>query len=96
MIVSLATVLYPELAVQHVSMLLRSSPRYEIVKPLPEVGTRVRAGWFSVRDSQAPKLQKVLSWTEFGPARVMEDRALQSLAKSLMQIDHPYIGSYTT
>jgi len=82
---------FQELALQHVSMLFRSNPRFEIVKPLPEIGSRIRSLYFLVKDKEEPKIQKLLNWTDFGPYKTMDDRTLQSLAKSMAQIEHPFI-----
>ena len=40
-----------------------------------------------VKDSQEPKIQKILLWTDFGPLRFLDDKSTQSLLKSLSQIE---------
>ena len=78
---------FAEMALQHVSMIFRSNPRFEIQKPLPEIGSRIRSLYFLVKDKEDPKTQKILNWTDFGPYKSMDDRTLQSLAKSFSQIE---------
>ena len=86
----IARYLSPEMALQHVSMIFRSNPRFEIQKPLPEIGSRIRSLYFLVKDKEEPKIQKLLNWTDFGPYQAMDDRTLQSLAKSFAQIEVKY------
>ena len=68
-------------------MIFRSNPRFEIQKPLPEIGSRIRSLYFLVKDKEDPKTQKLLNWTDFGPYKAMDDRTLQSLGKSFSQIE---------
>ena len=75
------------MALQHVSMIFRSNPMFEIQKPLPEIGSRIRSLYFLVKDKEEPKTPKLLNWTDFGPYKALDDRTLQSLAKSLSQIE---------
>jgi len=82
---------FQEMALQHVSMIFRSNPMFEIQKPLPEIGSRIRSLYFLVKDKEEPKTPKLLNWTDFGPYKALDDRTLQSLAKSLSQIEHPFI-----
>lgn len=82
---------FQEMALQHVSMIFRSNPRFEIQKPLPEIGSRIRSLYFLVKDKEDPKTQKLLNWTDFGPYKAIDDRTLQSLAKSFSQTEHPFI-----
>lgn len=84
---------FQEMAKQHVSMALRNNPRFEIIKPLPNIGSQIRCSYFLVKDSQEPKIQKMLSWSDFGPFKSLEDKNLQSIAKSLSAIEHPFIES---
>ena len=68
-------------------MALRNNPRFEIIKPLPNIGSQIRCSYFLVKDSQEPKIQKMLCWSDFGPFKSLEDKNLQSVAKSLGTIE---------
>ena len=81
-----------ELALQHVSLVLRSNQQYEIQKHLPDIGSQIRNCYYLVRDSQEAKVQKILLWSDFGPLRSLEDKSLQSLLKSLSQIEVNMLG----
>ena len=76
-----------ELALQHVSLVLRSNQQYEIQKHLPDIGSQIRNCYYLVRDSQQAKVQKILLWSDFGPLRSLEDKSIQSLLKSISQIE---------
>ena len=76
-----------ELALQHVSLVLRSNQQYEIQKHLPDIGSQIRNCYYLVRDSQEAKVQKILQWSDFGPLRSLEDKSIQSLLKSISQIE---------
>ena len=76
-----------ELALQHVSLVLRSNQQYEIQKHLPDIGSQIRNCYYLVRDSQEAKVQKILLWSDFGPLRSLEDKSIQSLLKSISQIE---------
>ena len=76
-----------ELALQHVSLVLRSNQQYEIQRYLPDVGSQIRSCYYLVRDSQEAKVQKILLWSDFGPLRSLEDKSIQSLLKSISQIE---------
>ena len=82
-----------ELALQHVSLVLRSNQRYEIQKHLAEIGSQIRNSYYLVRDSQEAKVQKILLWSDFGPLRSMEDKSIQSLLKSISQLEVNMIGT---
>ncbi|XP_069682231.1 PX domain-containing protein kinase-like protein isoform X2 [Periplaneta americana] len=82
---------FQELALQHVSMALRSEVNYEVVKPVPEIGWRLRKHYFLVKSRISPKEEMLLSWVEHGPDKYLEDRDLQGVFKSLSNLQHPYI-----
>lgn len=75
-----------ELALQHVSMILRSEVNYEVVKPVPEIGWRLRKHYFLVRSCINPKEEMLLSWVEHGPDKYLEDRDLQGVFKSISSL----------
>ena len=76
-----------DVASQHVSMALRNNDRFQVTKPLPDVGGQLRKCYYLVKDVQEPKVQKILSWTDFGPFKSLDDKTLQSLAKSLVSLE---------
>ena len=51
-----------EMALQYVSMFLRSEPQWEVVEPLKEMGWRVRKSFFLLKNKQQPKERALLSW----------------------------------
>ena len=69
------------------SLVLRSNQQYELQKPLPDIGSQIKSCYYLVKDSQDPKAQKILLWTDFGPLRYLEDKSIQSLLKSVSQIE---------
>ena len=75
------------MALQHVSLVLRSQQQYELQRHLPEIGSQIKNSYYLVKDSQEPKVQKILLWSDFGSLRYLEDKALQSLLKSMSQIE---------
>ena len=40
-----------------------------------------------MKDLKDPKVQKILLWNDFGPLRYLEDKSMQSLLKSVSQIE---------
>lgn len=75
-----------ELALQHVSMILRSEVNYEVVKPVPEIGWRLRKHYFLVKSHINPKEEMLLSWVEHGPDKYLEDRDLHGVFKSISNL----------
>ena len=67
--------------------MLRSNQQYEIHRYLPDIGSQIRNCYYLVRDSQEAKVQKILLWSDFGPLRSLEDKSIQSLLKSISQIE---------
>ncbi|PSN48160.1 PX domain-containing protein kinase-like protein [Blattella germanica] len=53
---------FQEIALQHVSMALRSEVNYEVIKPVPEIGWRLRKHYFLVKCRNNPKEEMLLSW----------------------------------
>ncbi|XP_021932004.1 PX domain-containing protein kinase-like protein isoform X3 [Zootermopsis nevadensis] len=82
---------FQELALQHVSMILRSEVNYEVIKPVPEIGWRLRKHYFLVKSRVNPKEEMLLSWVEHGPDKYLEDRDLHGVFKSISGLQHPYI-----
>lgn len=80
-----------EQALQHVSMALRSEVNYELIKPIPEMGWRLRKHYFLVKSKMNPKSEMVLQWVEYGPDKYLEDKDLNSVLKCLVNLNHPHI-----
>ncbi|XP_063215992.1 PX domain-containing protein kinase-like protein isoform X2 [Bacillus rossius redtenbacheri] len=82
---------FHELALQHVSMALRSEMNYEVVRPVPDMGWRLRKHHFLVRDRSRPAQELLLSWVEHGPDKYLDDKDLQAAFKALRHLQHPFI-----
>lgn len=67
-------------------MALRSEVKYEILKPVPEIGWRLRKHYFLVKSRSTPKDEMVLSWVEHGPDKYLEDKDLSSVFKSISNL----------
>nr|CAD7429821.1 unnamed protein product [Timema monikensis] len=80
-----------ELALQHVSMALRSEANYEVVKPIPEIGWRLRKHYFLVKNRVNPQDELLLAWVEHGPDKYMDEKELQASFKTIGSLRHPYI-----
>lgn len=74
------------MALQHVSMTLRSEVNYEVIKPVPDIGWRLRKHYFLVKSHTNPKEEMLLSWVEHGPDKYLEDRDLQGVFKSISNL----------
>ena len=46
-----------------------------------------RSSIFLVKDTQEHKVQKILTWSDFGPYKSLDDKALQSIAKSISSLE---------
>ena len=68
-------------------MALRNNDRYQVTKTLAGIGGQLRNCYYLVKDGQQPKIQKILNWTDFGPNKFLEDKTLQSLAKSFSTLE---------
>ncbi|XP_035677977.1 PX domain-containing protein kinase-like protein isoform X2 [Branchiostoma floridae] len=80
-----------EAALQHVSMFFRSEPHWEVIEPLRDVGWRFRKSYFLIKPKDQPKEKLVLSWTDFGPDKTIDDKDLVPIMKLLPTIQHPFI-----
>lgn len=67
-------------------MILRSEVNYEVVKPVPEIGWRLRKHYFLVKSRINPKEEMLLSWVEHGPDKYLEDRDLHGVFKSISSL----------
>lgn len=80
-----------ELALQHVSMALRSEVNYELIKPISEMGWRLRKHYFLVKSKMNPRAEMVLQWVEYGPDKYLDDKDLSTVLKCLVNLNHPHI-----
>ncbi|CAG5120711.1 unnamed protein product, partial [Candidula unifasciata] len=80
-----------EIALQHVSMLFRSEPKWDVIEPLPDLGWRIRKQYILVKPLAQPKMQQVLLWVEFGPDMYLPLKELSAIVNMLPSIKHPYI-----
>lgn len=69
-------------------MILRGERDYEIVKPLDDIGWRIRKQYVHIRNrnSSISKQDFILAWIEFGPDKYLTDKELQSSLKCLMDL----------
>lgn len=72
-------------------MALRSEVNYELIKPLPEMGWRLRKHYFLVKAKLNPRTEMALQWVEYGPDKNLEERDLQAVLKLLSQVVHQHI-----
>ncbi|GFQ71256.1 PX domain-containing protein kinase-like protein, partial [Trichonephila clavata] len=80
-----------ETSLQHVSMVFRSEPEWEIVEPLLDFGWRIRKQYFSIKSKSDTKRKYVLSWMALGPDQHLNEKDLTSAVKLLGSLQHPYI-----
>nr|CAD7415034.1 unnamed protein product [Timema cristinae] len=74
-------------------MALRSEANYEVVKPIPEIGWRLRKHYFLVKNRVNPQDELLLAWVEHGPDKYMDEKELQASFKTIGSLRHPYIQS---
>ncbi|KAL4226568.1 hypothetical protein ACF0H5_014553 [Mactra antiquata] len=84
---------FTETALQHVSMVLRSEKKWDVIDPLPDIGWRIRKEYILVKPIDSPKTKQILSWVEYGPDRYLPDKELSALMTVLQNIKHPYIDT---
>ncbi|GFS75201.1 PX domain-containing protein kinase-like protein [Trichonephila clavipes] len=82
---------FVETSLQHVSMVFRSEPEWEIVEPLLDFGWRIRKQYFSIKSKSDTKKKYVLSWMALGPDQHLNEKDLTSAVKLLGSLQHPYI-----
>ncbi|XP_046620842.1 PX domain-containing protein kinase-like protein isoform X1 [Neodiprion virginianus] len=80
-----------EVALQQVSLALRSDANYEVGKPIPDMGWRLRKHYYTVKNRQSPKQELLLAWVEFGPDKHLQDKDVHGVFKSLGSLRHSYI-----
>ncbi|XP_041350075.1 PX domain-containing protein kinase-like protein isoform X2 [Gigantopelta aegis] len=80
-----------EMALQHVSMLFRSEPNWDVVEPFPDCGWRLRKAHILIRPIAQPKVRQMLSWCDFGPDKTIPEKELSALMKFLPTIQHPFL-----
>ncbi|KAF7995497.1 hypothetical protein HCN44_006604 [Aphidius gifuensis] len=82
-----------EIALQQVSLALRSDANFEIGKPIVDMGWRLRKHYYTVKNRQNPKQELILAWVEFGPDKHLQDKDMQNVYKSLGNLKHINIES---
>ncbi|XP_012263544.2 PX domain-containing protein kinase-like protein isoform X1 [Athalia rosae] len=80
-----------EVALQQVSLALRSDANFEIGKAIPDMGWRLRKHYYTVKNRQSPKQELLLAWVEFGPDKHLQDKDVHGVFKSLGSLRHSYI-----
>ncbi|XP_067212547.1 PX domain-containing protein kinase-like protein isoform X3 [Linepithema humile] len=80
-----------EIALQQVSLALRSDANFEVCKPIPDMGWRLRKHYYTVKNRQNPKQELLLAWVEFGPDKHLQDKDIQGIFKTLGTLRHTYI-----
>ncbi|XP_070168217.1 PX domain-containing protein kinase-like protein isoform X3 [Polyergus mexicanus] len=80
-----------EIALQQVSLALRSDANFEVCKPIPDMGWRLRKHYYTVKNRQNPKQELLLAWVEFGPDKHLQDKDIQGVFKTLGSLRHIYI-----
>ncbi|XP_015591207.1 PX domain-containing protein kinase-like protein isoform X2 [Cephus cinctus] len=80
-----------EIALQQVSLALRSDANFEVGKAIPDMGWRLRKHYYTVKNRQNPKQELLLAWVEFGPDKHLQDKDIQGVFKSLGSLRHPHI-----
>ncbi|KAG7211368.1 hypothetical protein KM043_010658 [Ampulex compressa] len=80
-----------EIALQQVSLALRSDANFEVSKAVPDMGWRLRKHYYTVKNRQNPKQELLLAWVEFGPDKHLQDKDIQGVFKSLGSLRHNYI-----
>lgn len=73
------------------SLALRSDANYEVCKPIPDMGWRLRKHYYTVKNRQNPKQELLLAWVEFGPDKHLQDKDIQGIFKTLGSLRHTYI-----
>ncbi|XP_067934942.1 PX domain-containing protein kinase-like protein isoform X2 [Watersipora subatra] len=79
---------FQEQALQHISMLLRSEPTWEVVEPLGTIGSRIRKTYCLVKNKSIQKTRYMLTWCSAGPYASIEDKERITLVKSLENLQH--------
>ncbi|XP_043481202.1 PX domain-containing protein kinase-like protein isoform X1 [Leptopilina heterotoma] len=80
-----------EIALQQVSLALRSDANYEVGKAIPDMGWRLRKHYYTVKNRQNHKQELLLAWVEFGPDKHLQDKDMQGVFKSLSTLKHAHI-----
>jgi PX domain-containing protein kinase-like protein len=69
-------------------MALRSDPRFEMVKPIDEMGWRLRKHYFMVRHSGGDKGDNlILSWEPHGPDQHLDPRQLNKIVSVISNLE---------
>ncbi|CAF5123285.1 unnamed protein product, partial [Rotaria sp. Silwood1] len=84
---------YSELALQHVSMFIRSTNNiYQIVEQLPDLGWRYNKSYFLATKTGVSKDDRyLLSWCHYGLDKAFGEKDIANCLKLLKSIVHPLI-----
>lgn len=85
---------YPESALQHVSMFVRSMNNlYQIIEPLHEFGWRYNKCYFiGTKTGYSKDERYLLVWSHYGLDRTLGEKEITSCLKLLKSISHPFIA----
>ncbi|CAF0841362.1 unnamed protein product [Adineta ricciae] len=85
---------YPESALQHVSMFVRSmTDVYQIIDPLQDFGWRYDKMYFLATKTGRPKHERyLLIWCHYGLDKALNEKAIGNCLKLLKSISHPLIA----
>lgn len=83
--------IFPELALQHVSLALRGEVGWEVVGPIPDMGWRIRKRFYQLKCKSRPKEELIASWTDYGPDKYLEDRDMHAVFKSFNQMQVQFL-----
>ncbi|KAJ1524406.1 hypothetical protein ONE63_010906 [Megalurothrips usitatus] len=80
-----------ENALHSVSLALRGEPIWEVLKPLPELGWRIRKHYFLIKKHTPHQEDQelLLNWTEYGPDMNVQVSQLQSTLSVLSTLKEP-------
>ncbi|KAK3913827.1 PX domain-containing protein kinase-like protein [Frankliniella fusca] len=80
-----------ETALHSVSLALRGEPVWEVQRPHPELGWRIRKYYFSIKRHipNQEDSELLLSWTEYGPDMTIPTSQLQGVLTMLSAIQAP-------
>lgn len=84
---------FQEKTLQHVFMMFRSEPTWNVVEAIPEMGWRIRRHYFLAKQQAEPTQEYIMSWCDYGPDLCLGEKEINSVMKFLTNINHPYICS---
>lgn len=81
-----------ETALHSVSLALRGEPSWEVLRPLPELGWRIRKHFFAIKKHipNQDDRELLLSWTEYGPDMNVATSQIQSILSVFSTVQAPF------